>query len=164
MHSSQHSVLAFQHCIFMPVHVHGLLARSDRARRSRPLCRSEAWGRDNMVSKHWVAAWACMSRQDAITGVTFHSAQQKSECGRLWKIWKIWKLGNFCLSVNSRKIGRSPLSVIADGLTKFLSAVAEGFMKSPSAVAEGLIKFTIRRFGRQSDLAADRKDLRSPTR
>ena len=31
MHSSQHSVLAFQHCIFMPIHVHGLLGWSDRA-------------------------------------------------------------------------------------------------------------------------------------
>ena len=89
------------------------------------------------------------------------------------------------LSVNSRKVSWSSLSVVADGLTKFLSAVAEGFVKSLSAIAEGFTKFSIRplrkkfglysavaeelevfsirRCGRRSNHASDPKFTRSST-
>ena len=69
--------------------------------------------------------WA---KEEPLTEVAFHFAQPDQ--WKKWKTVKNSKFGNFCLSVNSRKIGRSSLFAVADGLTKFLSAVAEGWEKS----------------------------------
>ena len=147
MHSFSAFCFSISALYFKPVHVHGRLARSDSAIRSLPLRWSEAWGRDKMVSE----LLSC--------SMGLHEPPRHSNRGyipffpaKVW-MWKTVKNSNWEIFVNSRKIGRSSLSAIADGLTK-----------SPSAVAEGLMKFTICRFGRQSDPTADRKELRSPTR
>ena len=47
-------VCMFKHSVFsnfIHVHVHGALSPGGLSLGSRPLCRSEAWGRDSMVSE-----------------------------------------------------------------------------------------------------------------
>ena len=113
---SQHSVLAFQHCIFMPVHVHGRLARSDQA-----LSRVLLAGRRHGDVTIWYQSiglqqWASMGQGYAVTEgrITF-SVQQNSSEPMNWenlsksyqwkkrKTVKNSKLGNFCEQSEDRE-------------------------------------------------------------
>ena len=116
----------------MSIHVHGAVCPYAWCW-SRPLHRSEGWGRDSMVSELKVATMGlygprrCSDR--AVLPSLFSSEQMDSE-----------KSSKCEQSDHRRKWN----STVAGELEKFLFVVAEGFMIFPSAVAGEWLKSPIR--------------------